>query len=803
MPSNTLTSLMIDTFEDILDEKVTGIQKSGSSRAGKVLRVDDNGLTWVHLEGGVSETPINGSMIAKNAPGDTVLVNISDGRCSIVGNISFPASDDGLATRAMDTAIKSQKKASVVSTNVSRLAGGLLSEVRERKNLSGIVKDYSTSIEQNEKSVSIVARRLVAVSTAMTEAEAKIKINSDNIELKADKTIVNTMTGESVDLESFVNQNASKIASTVTKVEKVDSSLSDFVRLQNAENESLQNQIDGSITTWFYEGAPEPNDNDNPGISDAEEPNAPAVEWETDEMKNVHLGDLYYDTDTGYCYRWLRNQNGVYYWTRVTDVDLQVALDTANRKRTIFVVEPTTPYQIGDLWFKKNEDGETDVYICTYPRTTTDIYHDDDWEKVDSAELEAFKKTTKSEIDQTNDKIETTITQIENDKQIWSKTVQTVNGFVILKMDEDGIVTSTTIDGSKIETGSITADQINTDTLNTFFLKADFGNFNATETSVANVWNLYAQSGIVNELDVAEGNFTHELNAVLINGDLIKANTITAGKINIIGEDGIIRQINLEGLKVLEENSEEAQSINNALDGKILLAKSVTADRISVTDLTAFDATIAGIVMSSPSEIEDEDGMIIVVPGKLHSATKTEVDSPLSGFYLDSNGSMSIGNETQYIRFYDPNDPNGDPTMLEMKIGSLSLAATGDLGNAIGNMNDQIGDLSSQVSSQQTIINQTSQDVVIGFAANDANWDELRSYIRFYDGNMDLGKENSSLKTTVSNNELSFSDNGTKVAYINNQTMHISKGEVTDSLSINNWVWQQHGSGNIAFLWRD
>ncbi len=748
MPSNTLTSPIVDAFEKVIDAKVANSDDSGETRPATVTRIDENGLTWVHVRGGVSESPVNGTMVAKASPKDDVLVSIRNGRCSLVGNVTRPATDDAEAIEAKAAASRAAKAAEQSAVMASNVAGALSGEVKLRKIQDGQIREHSTKIEQTESEVKLQANSITSISGKLAEAEASIKVNADAIETKANKTILNTITGEQVDLESFVNQNAANIGSTVTKVESVGNSLNDFIRLQGAENENLQNQIDGSISTWFYEGAPQPNDNATPGVSSADDPNAPAVEWETDEERNVHLGDLYYDTVTGYCYRWMRNSDGVYYWTRVTDVDLQVAIDTANRKRTIFVKEPTTPYQIGDLWFRKNETGLTDVYICAVGRTSSEPFSESDWEKVDSKDLDEFKKETTSKFEQTNDSITATVTRIEDDKKVWSKTTQTVAGWTFEVMDEDGNVTQTLIDGGQIHTGSITADkiaagtitgdkiaggtitadniesgaittdkldaeaitadkiaanaikaihisaqsitgdkiaakaitsdQIDTDTLKSQFLEADFANFKAIEATTANLWKLYSYSGIVNELDVAEGNFTHELNAVLINGDLIRANTITANKVNIVGEDGIIRQINLEGMRVLDPESGEARDITNSLNGQILLAKSVTADRISVTDLTAFDATIAGIAMESPRVATGESGEEIRIPGKLHTSVKDSVLNTLSGYYMDSNGNFSLGNDQKYIRFYNPDDPNGTPTDLEMKITRLSLES-GDL----------------------------------------------------------------------------------------------------------------------------
>ena len=132
---------------------------------------------------------------------------------------------------------------------------------------------------------------------------------------------------------------------------------------------SLQDQIDGSITTWFYAYIPTGS-------------NLPASGWTTTDLKNQHLGDLFYDTTTGYSYRW-QLVTGTYSWARITDTDVTKALadaakaqDTADSKRRVFTTTPTTPYEVGDLW----AGGATgDLKRCKTERLTGD-YNAADWE---------------------------------------------------------------------------------------------------------------------------------------------------------------------------------------------------------------------------------------------------------------------------------------------------------------------------------------------------------------------------------------------------------------------------------------
>jgi len=142
------------------------------------------------------------------------------------------------------------------------------------------------------------------------------------------------------------------------------------VALYEQDIEALQAQVDGSITTWFYDGVPTLN-------------NAPANEWTTTDLKNQHLGDLYYDNATGYAYRF-RLDESTYSWLRITDSDVTKALqdaatakDVADSKRRVFVSTPTPPYDIGDLW---TQGSNGDLYKCKVARSTGS-YVAGDWEK--------------------------------------------------------------------------------------------------------------------------------------------------------------------------------------------------------------------------------------------------------------------------------------------------------------------------------------------------------------------------------------------------------------------------------------
>ena len=117
----------------------------------------------------------------------------------------------------------------------------------------------------------------------------------------------------------------------------------------------LQNQVDGAIETWFYEGVPTLK-------------NAPASSWTTDKDKDTHLGDLYYDNKTGKAYRFAKDGN-TYKWTIIADTDIAKALsdasnaqETADGKMKVFSTQPTPPYQVGDIWVNATYPADGSIY---------------------------------------------------------------------------------------------------------------------------------------------------------------------------------------------------------------------------------------------------------------------------------------------------------------------------------------------------------------------------------------------------------------------------------------------------------
>ena len=134
--------------------------------------------------------------------------------------------------------------------------------------------------------------------------------------------------------------------------------------------DGFKNQIDGMIEMHFGNGIPT--------LS-----NEPAKDWNTNALKDNHLGDMYYDNDSGIGYRFSKDKS-TYKWIEVRDTGIASALeaasraqDTADGKRRVFVATPTPPYDVGDLW---TQGTSGDLMRCKFARASGN-YSSSDWER--------------------------------------------------------------------------------------------------------------------------------------------------------------------------------------------------------------------------------------------------------------------------------------------------------------------------------------------------------------------------------------------------------------------------------------
>lgn len=188
------------------------------------------------------------------------------------------------------------------------------------------------------------------------------------------------------------------------------------------------------------------------------------------------------------------------------------------------------------------------------------------------------------------------------------------------------------------------------------YANIDFGNIGE-----AAIKKLFTDSGIIKDLIVSEGHITGELVGVTIKGDLIEGGTVKADKLVVKGSDGLYYKLNMTAEKV-----EALQTDENSLSGSIITAKSITATKISVDDLVAFDATIGGFNITADS---------------IYSGVKNSIDNTTNGLYLGKDGQIAIGDGNNYIKYFK--DINGN-YKLAISAKSITMGGSGtDLETAL------------------------------------------------------------------------------------------------------------------------
>lgn len=98
-------------------------KKRGYDTTATITRVED-GVAWIHIPGGVDETPAKLTINAK--PGDTVQARVANGRAFLVGNASAPPTDNTVANQAVERIVKTAKAVEFVQKAVevvTRIAG--------------------------------------------------------------------------------------------------------------------------------------------------------------------------------------------------------------------------------------------------------------------------------------------------------------------------------------------------------------------------------------------------------------------------------------------------------------------------------------------------------------------------------------------------------------------------------------------------------------------------------------------------------------------------------------------------------
>lgn len=279
-------------------------------------------------------------------------------------------------------------------------------------------------------------------------------------------------------------------------------------------------------------------------------------------------------------------------------------------------------------------------------------------------------------------------------------------------------------------------------------LNSEYANIDFANIGKAAMEHLYSASGLIENVTISDGTITGLLVGVTIKGDIIEGNTIVADKLVIQGEDGLYYKLNVDGVT---SDMDVEQTDYNSLNGRIITAKSITAEQISVDDLVAFDATIGGFTITDNaiySNVKDSDG------------------NTTRGTYIGADGEVNFGDANRFIKYYVDSD------------GTWRLAIAAD--TILYDVNGEPHSLAD--------LGAIGEYVTIGT----------------YEGEpcIELGETDSDFKLLITNTRMLFMEGTEVVAHISNQSLHIKKAVIEEELQQGDFVWKVRANGNIGLMWK-
>lgn len=129
-----------------------------------------------------------------------------------------------------------------------------------------------------------------------------------------------------------------------------DSKAKEVEEALTALGEDLYTQIDGKIETWYQS-------------------TDPSAAWTQTVQKQEHAGDLWYNTSLKITKRW--SGSG---WVELENAKANAAETLAQSKKRIFGSQPTTPYDVNDIWV---QGGNGDIMKCQTARATGNFISSD------------------------------------------------------------------------------------------------------------------------------------------------------------------------------------------------------------------------------------------------------------------------------------------------------------------------------------------------------------------------------------------------------------------------------------------
>lgn len=374
-----------------------------------------------------------------------------------------------------------------------------------------------------------------------------------------------------------------------------------------------------------------------------------------------------------------------------------------------------------------------------------------------------------------------------------------------------------------LEAKTADIETLKTNKLDAESAKATYANIDFSNIGKAAIEYIYAKTGLISDIDIGDATITGKLVGVTISGDLIEANTLKADKLVVKGENGLYYKLNInsEGMIPEQELDEELkEKLKYGLLGNNIIANSITADKISVSDLVAFGATVGGFKITDHS---------------LFSDVKDSVENTTRGIYMDTDGQVNFGDDDSFIKYFKE-----ETTFLVEFDGTNYVVTDGKFENPNGEILEGVTTTTGKQVYKQTNPDDTvtyyciTESYKLIISASDILYSvdggerrkslgdlgRLGEYIHIgtYEDepSIELGESDSDFRLIITNTRILFMDGSTVPAYLTNESLVITKAEIKEELKIGKsvssngesvssngeFVWKVRSNGNLGLSWK-
>lgn len=187
-----------------------------------------------------------------------------------------------------------------------------------KTSVSNAVTKADQSLQVSTEAYQSATEAKTTAESAYTDAQTSLTQSSQAVQT-ANEVKVNLSTNYQTKGEADAKY-ATQSSLTATS-EQIKTEVSQTYATKDTVN-ALENIANNAVQTWVGPGAPTLE-------------NQPASDWNTNDLKKQHSGDIYYDTETGYAYRFGSTDGSTYSWSLIKDTDIAKAVADAAEAQEI------------------------------------------------------------------------------------------------------------------------------------------------------------------------------------------------------------------------------------------------------------------------------------------------------------------------------------------------------------------------------------------------------------------------------------------------------------------------------------